>query len=135
VSDQAIADDEVLYRRIPPGNPWFEPPDRISSFNFKLRKGEDGLSVYRAAFVSASGVLEKPGAIAESRVAQATAGQIRAARDSKDDPLHLDVVVVSDEDDPGHAEIRGPVLGRLPTGAPKALQKLFKLVESLPQEP
>lgn len=131
MSDQAIADDEVLYRRIPPGSNWFEPPERITSANFKLRRGEDGLSVYRQRVVGAADVLKKRGAIVGSRVAQATAGQIRAARDTKGDPLHLDVVVVGDMDDPGHAEIRGPILGKLSAGAPRALQRLFRLAERI----
>jgi hypothetical protein len=123
VSDGRIADDEVLYRRIPPGERWFQPPDRISSYNFKLRDGEVGLSGYRARVVDASGVLSKPEAIAGSRVAQATAGQVRAAKDGKGDLLGLDVVAVNDEKEPGHVEIRGPIPGVISDSAAKALKK------------
>ena len=59
MSDAPIASSEILYRRIPPGTNWFEPPDRISSMNFKLRPGELGLSVYRAGAVDVQGVLSK----------------------------------------------------------------------------
>lgn len=97
MSEERIADDEVLYRRIPPGTDWFDPPDRISSLNFQLRKGELGISVYRASVTSASDVLKRPGAIVGSRIARATAGQIRAAQDAKGDWLNLDVVPVNDE--------------------------------------
>lgn len=38
---QRIPDEEILFRRIPPTTPWFEPPDRISTVNFKLKPGED----------------------------------------------------------------------------------------------
>ena len=132
--ERTIADDEVLYRRIPPGEDWFEPPDQISSLNFKLRPNELGISVCRAITVDVAEVLSKPGAIAGSRVAQVTVGQIRDARDSKGNPLHLDVVSVNDENDPGHAEIRGPVLGTHAKIAAKALKKLFTLAKSAPEE-
>jgi hypothetical protein len=127
VGGEYIADDEILLRRIPPGSAWFEPPDRISSFNFKLKPDETGLSVYRARIVDCLQVLQKPQAIPGSRLAWTTAGEIRALKNAKGEPLHLDVVAVADEDDPGHAEIRGPEAGTLSTSAVKALKKLFRL--------
>ena len=110
-----IADSEILFRRIPPGLPWFEPPDRIASFNFKLKSQETGLSVYRERIVSGRDVLEKPQAIPGSMLACATAGEIRALTNSAGQPLHLDVVSVADEHDPGHAETQGSA--PLPTAA------------------
>jgi hypothetical protein len=128
VSEQSIPDDEVLFRRIPPIKPWFEPPDRITSANFRLRKSrrELGLSSYRASMVSAEDVLAKPDAIAGSFVVMATAGEIRSLKDGNGNPLHLDVVAVGDEDDPGHAEVRGPVPGAMPDSASVALKRLFR---------
>lgn len=126
--EKTIADDELLYRRIPPGSSWFEPPDRISSFNFKLRPGESGISVYRVAIVDASDVLKKPEAKSGSGVAQAAAGPIRTACDASNKPFDLDVVPTADEHDPGHAEIRGPSLHHRPKLTAKALCKLFYLV-------
>ena len=134
MSESAIADDEVVYHRIPPGKDYFEPPDRISSFNFKLRPDELGISVYRACFVDVAGVLNKPSAIPGSRVSHATVRQIRAARDKKGELLLLDVVAVNDENDTGHAEIRGPILRQRPKIAAKALRDLFKLAEPPLQE-
>jgi len=133
VSDELIPDDEVLYRRIPPGKHWFEPPDRITSANFKLRKKKDGtkeegLSVYRASIVSPAEVLSKPQAIPGSRVAWATAGEVRGLRNAKGEPLNLRVLPVDDQDDPGHAEIRGPEPGKLSKSATHALRGLFKLL-------
>jgi hypothetical protein len=135
VSDGPIPDDEVLYRRIPPGETWLQPPDQISSYNFKLRGGETGLSAYRARIVDAAGVLAKAGAIAGSKIAAATVGQIRAAKNAKGEPLNLDVVAVNDEDDLGHSEIRcrepttGLIVpGKISNSAAKALRDLFKLV-------
>jgi hypothetical protein len=127
VSESRVGGDEVLYRRIPPGSQWFEPPDRISSFNFKLRSGETGLSVYRAAIVSAAEILKNPEAIPESLVAYATVARIRRLKGTSGQTLGLDVVPCDDENNPGHAEIRGPVPGKLSTSASRALKKLFQL--------
>jgi hypothetical protein len=137
VSAGHIDDDEVLYRRIPPGKDWFAPPDRISTFNFKLdlNQNEEGLSLYRKNIVNASEVLQKSNAKAGSKIAQATVGQIRSARDGKGNPLNLDVLQINDENDPGHVEIRGSVLVEHPKTAAKALKKLFKLIDIPPEEP
>jgi hypothetical protein len=138
VPERTIADDEVLYRRIPPGNDWFEPPDRISSLNFKLNlklhPDELGISVYRASACNVAEVLTKPEAIPGSGVAQTTVGQIRAARDKEGKPLNLDVVPVKDENDPGHAEIRGAILREKPKIAAKALRDLFKSTKPPPEK-
>lgn len=125
---QPLSDDEVVCRRIPPNEPWFEPPDQVSSANFKLdaRTGERGLSVYRLSVVSAQQVLEKPGAIPGSMVAAARVGDIRKLVSGAENSLHLEVVAVDDENDPGHAEIRGPQPGVLAPAASKALKKVFK---------
>lgn len=124
-----IEDDEVVYRRVPPTRPWFEPPDQISTANFKLdlRRGESGLSVYRASVVSAQDVLSKPDAIPGSRITQARVGDIRQLPNDKGEPLGLDVLADDDATNPGHAEIRGPTPGKLAPAASKALRDLFKL--------
>lgn len=128
MSEQTISDDEVLFRRIPPHHPWVEPPDRITSANFRLRKAKNelGLSVYRASRVSAEAVLAKPDAIAGSFVVVATAGNIRVLTDGNGTPLHLELAPVGDENDPGHAEIRSPVPGTMPNSGSVALKRLFK---------
>lgn len=125
-----IDDDELVYRRVPPVTPWFEPPDQVSTANFKLdqRHGELGLSVYRASVVSAQEVLAKSDAIPGSHVTRARVGDIRALVNGQQQPLQLDVIIVDDENDPGHAEIRGPVAGRLAPAASKALRELFELI-------
>ena len=127
--EQSISDDEVLFRRIPPGSDWFEPPDHIKSFNFKLRPGEEGISVYRASIVSKEDVLNKPGeVIAGSFLAEAKVGEIRRLTDTAEASLHLDVIAIGDEKDPGHAEIRGEALLTRKKPAAKALKKLFTRV-------
>jgi hypothetical protein len=60
VDQDHVSDNEILLRRIPPSSPWFEPPDRIASFNFKLKPCEMGLSVYRERIVSRQEVLDMP---------------------------------------------------------------------------
>ncbi|MDP6507136.1 MAG: hypothetical protein QF886_26145, partial [Planctomycetota bacterium] len=127
MSETRLGDDEVVYRRIPPGSQWFEPPDRISSFNFKLRSGETGLSVYRAGVVSDAEILKRPEAVPGSLVACATVDGIRQLKDGLGRTLGLDVVACDDEDNPGHAEIRGPLPGKLKASSSRALKKLFEL--------
>ncbi|NQT40045.1 MAG: hypothetical protein HQ581_21310 [Planctomycetes bacterium] len=122
---EPVSDNEVLLRRIPPGAGWFEPPDYVTSANFKLRRDENGLSVYRQNVVGEQEVLNKPGAISGSFVLKATAREIRGLQNAMGDPLGLDVVAVDDADDPGHAEIRGPNPGKLSGGATKAIRNLF----------
>ncbi|MBI1900485.1 MAG: hypothetical protein HYS13_05135 [Planctomycetia bacterium] len=125
---ERLADDEVVYRRIPAFKPWFEPPDRIATGNFKLdrQRGDLGLSVYRASVVSADELVAKPDALPNSLVASALVGDIRALRSGDDKPLQLDVIAVNDENDPGHAEIRGPTPGTLSPAASNALRNLFQ---------
>ena len=134
MSERTITDDEVLFRRIQPGNTWFEPPDRLTSASFKLRRLEDGqyeegLSVYRRAIVSAAEVLAKPEAKPGSILAHASAGEVRALRNGVSEPLGLDVLAINDENDPGHAEIRGPEPRKISASASKKLAKLFRVVD------
>lgn len=125
-----LDDDEIVYRRIPPGQHWLQPPHRITSANFKLKAGEQGLSVYRASIVTPQQVLQRPGVGKGFRIAKARVGDIRtlSKRDEKGQqvPLNLDVVAVGDADDPGHAEIRGPITA----AASRALARLFQLLDS-----
>ena len=130
VSDQKLSDEEILYRRIPNGSQWLEPPDRLTSANFKLRRGESGLSVYRAGKVSKKEVLSGTTVRPDSLLAVTTVGDIRRAVDGRGERLCLDVVATDDEEDPGHAEIRGPHSNRLSNAAAKAMKDIFKLVDA-----
>ncbi|HUY36911.1 MAG TPA: hypothetical protein VMV69_29600 [Pirellulales bacterium] len=125
-----ISDDEIVYRRIPCAAPWFEDPEQITTANFKLnrRRGDLGLSVYRAAMVTPEEALAKANAAADSLVAAANVGDIRALCNGRGEPLALDVVAVDDEHDVGHAEIRGAQLGKLSSAASGALHGLFKRI-------
>jgi hypothetical protein len=59
-------------------------------------------------------------------VVTATVGDIRKLINGNGDQLNLDVIA-SDEDgtNPGHAEIRSPIPGKLSRAARKALRDLF----------
>lgn len=129
VSDQKLSDEEILYRRIPSGSRWFEPPDRLTSANFKLRRGESGLSVYRASIVSKEEVLAGTSVCPGGLLAATTVGDVRRAVNASGEPLDLDVVVTGDEDDPGHAEIRSPHSKKLSNAAAKSMKGFFKLVD------
>ena len=128
MADERIADDEIVYRRIPPTEAFFEEPDRVTSANFKLdrRRSELGLSVYRAIITSPADVLGRPEAIPDSKITGACVRDIRQLQSGSGTWLQLDVIVVDDAGNPGHAEIRGPQPGRLSDGASKALRDLFK---------
>ena len=125
-----LSDTEIVVMRVPPNAPWFEPPDRVSSANFKLnsRRGDLGLSVYRLSVIRSADVLARPDALPGSRLVVSTVGDIRRACDAAGHALGLDVVATDDGgSNPGHADIRGPVPGKLSSAASKALQRLFRL--------
>lgn len=128
--DETIPDDEVLLRRIPSGKPWFEPPDRISSMNFKLRRDDVGLSVYREKFISAEQLLQKPDSIPGSFVVKTTVGEVRRLKNGKGDELHLDVIPIDDEEDKGHAEIRG----KFSNSVSESLKRVFQRVAQPPTD-
>ena len=125
MSDEPISDNEVLLRRIPSGKPWFEPPDRVTSANFKLGKDDEGLSVFRERFVSTEELLRRPDTIDGSLVVRVTAGEVRQAKNGRQEPLNLDVIPVDHDTNPGHAEIRG----EFTASVAGALKKLFRHVE------
>ena len=123
-----IPNNEVVFRRIPPGDQWFRMPDGVSSANFKLKKiesgkHEEGLSVYLKSKTSGEEVLQRPESIPGSFVLCATVGRIRDLTDGEDRPLELDVVEKAHEDDIGHAEIRRS--GKWTRGVANSLKKLF----------
>lgn len=130
MSDEPISDDEVLLRRIPSGKPWLEPPDRVTSANFKLGRDDKGLSVFRERFVSEAELLKRPDAIEGSLVVRATAGEVRRAKNGKQEPLNLDVIPVDHDTNPGHAEIRG----QFTASVAGALKRLFLHADSSPSD-
>jgi hypothetical protein len=96
-----IADDEVILRHIPGGPSYQQPPGpRMTSANVRLRRGETGVSVTRAAIASPDRLLAVVGGdpAAGSKVAAARVGDIRA--------IGLTVETDPTSDDAGHAEIR-----------------------------
>lgn len=123
-----IPDYELVYRRIPNRSEWFEPPDKITSHNFRLRTGETGLSVYRANFVTPTELLLR-GNMPEGRIAFATAGAIRNLENPQGESLGLTVVEADDEREQGHAEIRHSGSANFTKAVSKALRDVFQLLE------
>jgi hypothetical protein len=97
-----IADDELLYRRIPASQNWYHPgePWALDAEAFKPRKSgpfpdTTGISLFRAKFY------DSPADVGSTRkgfyVAVLRAGDLRIAQ--------IDVTAKPDPDHPGHAEL------------------------------
>ena len=124
-----ISDDEVVYRRIPAGPPFVKPPDCMTTANFKLRPGEEGLSVDRASHVSIEEALQGHGALPDSRLVRAKVFDIRRLCNGEGSPLNLDVVADPTEDNPAHALIITSAGKRFSKAVSKALRDCFRWVE------
>ena len=118
----AIADDELILRHIPGGTTWQKADGSIASPNFRLRPGEDGISVSRLAITSTEAFMTRLGDPATgSRIAVARAGDLRA--------LGFEVVSVPIPGDTGHAELRPTTADASAKQTQKALAMLFRYVE------
>lgn len=116
-----VGDDEVVLRHVPGGPTWQEPPDgRITSFNFRPRPGEYGVSVSRSALTTPAVLMARLGDPASgSRIAAAAVADIRA--------LGLEVVPDPLDDDPGHALIQ-PTSALATKSSKRRLADLFRYV-------
>jgi hypothetical protein len=103
----------------------------LTSANFRFRKGERGLSVYRARCRSADEVLKAAGpGSTQFFLVSATVGGIRRSPTSTG--RRFDVVPDDgDGKNPGHAESRRPEPGPITKAEAYALRELF--AESLNQ--
>lgn len=95
---EPIADDEMLYRRVPVSKDWIDSHG-VRPDAFEPRSDDDtGLSVYRARFVkvadAARGLSKRGYYVLEMR-----AGDLRAAG--------IEVLPMPHDDLPGHAELPG----------------------------
>ena len=122
-----IADDDILIRRVPPGEAWQKPGPVPTSVNVELRPGETCLSASRVAITSPKALLDQTGARREQGwlVIRAKVADLRA--------FGLHVVSKPTDLDPGHVEIEpgGVELSR--RSVRRALIKLFNVVP--PDEP
>jgi len=120
-----VGDDEVILRHVPGGTAWQAPGPRITSGNCKLRndRGETGVSVTRLRLTSPEQLLHHVRATAESRVAAAPVGAIRA--------LGLRVVERPLPHDQGHAEIQSDTASLEDHLIRKQLAGLFQFIEGL----
>src|SRR5438105_3323919 len=93
---EPIADDELLYRRIPVSKDWYTP-DGLSPEAFHPREDETaGISVYRAKYKS----------IEEAAKGKGKRGYYVAVLRAGDLRQHgIDILPRPTPDDPGHAEL------------------------------
>ena len=124
MADERLSDDEIVYRRILKKD---VKQNRIPRNQFKLRSNEEGISVNRAALITRTNVIAKGNSSFEYLLAQATIGDIRQLLADDGTHLRLDVIPTHTDEDPSHAEIRGPVIGTLPEGAPLPLARLIQV--------
>lgn len=122
---ERLADEEIVVRWVDRTNPdKFQPPDRISTANFKLRMGESGLSVFRLSVRSPASILaSETSGRGDYFFISARVGRIRLATNAEGKSLNLDVI--ADEQHglkPGHALI----VGEFTKSVPKALRDLFE---------
>ena len=97
--DDPIADDEVLYRRIPASMGWFTPPSELNSSAFSPDKSRDitGISISRNKYNTPEDVARRGGEGRFYYIAVFLAGDLRRAG--------IRVVPRPTFSDPGHAEI------------------------------
>ncbi len=96
-----VLDEESLLRHIPPGGTTPTAAGiRVNSDNFRLRKGETGVSVSRAGMTTVTALIARVGGDL-SAGSVAPSAEVAAVR-----ALGLEVVPVLLDDDSGHAEIR-----------------------------
>ncbi len=120
---EPIGDDEILYRRIPASQGWYDP-DKDPSISPKAfrpnRHDETGISIsrekYKTLEEAAKGRLGKTYFIAVLR-----AGDLRNRG--------IEVVASPEEGDPGHAEI--PCLNHAKRGEDKAKESMMLLAHEL----
>lgn len=122
-----ISDDELLIRRVPPGEAWQKPGPEPTSVNVELRPGESGLSASRTGITRPDALLAQIGASREQGwlVIQAKVSDLRA--------FGLHVVSKPTDVDPGHVEIEPAGVDLSRRSVRRALIKLFSVVP--PDEP
>lgn len=118
-----IEDDETVLRHIPGGEPWLQPGPRITSANFGLRPGEEGVSVTRQSVRLPDELLEQVDSTPQSRIAAARVGDIRE--------LGFRVVPNPIPEDTGHALIKTDRASLSNRADRRKLKLLFRLA---PQE-
>jgi len=124
MTPDSISDDEVILRHIPGGPSWQAPPDgRISSINFRLRRGESGISVSRASLMTPAEMMTRLGDLAKgSKIATVTAAEIR--------DMGLEIVAAPIPEDPGHAEIRPAAESLKHKEMLRQLARAFRYIEA-----
>jgi hypothetical protein len=113
-----IGGEEILIRHIPGGTTFQAPGPRITSKNFELRPGEDGVSVSRLSLTTSDQLMRRLGNPATgSRIASVSVAAVRA--------IGLEVVSDPRDYDPGHAEIRDGAASLVSRAVRKRLSTIF----------
>jgi hypothetical protein len=116
---ESIADDELLYRRVPVSKEWYNTTEGLSPEAFQPRDDETrGISVYRAKYKSIEEAAKGKGKRGYY-VAVLCAGDLRKQG--------IQVVPRPGPDDPGHAEL--PDLTCYNRETPEADEKKLRLTE------
>lgn len=120
-----VGDEVFVIRHIPGGTTFQKPGPELTSYNFKLRSNETGLSVSRAALTAPGMLMARLGdPNAGSKIARASVAEIRA--------LGLEVVAVPLDYDAGHAEIRSATTSLDEKDVRRQLAKLFEFLPGPP---
>lgn len=123
-----VGDEEFVIRHIPGGTTFQKPGPELTSYNFKLRPNETGLSVSRESLTTPEMLMARLGdPNAGSKIAKASVAEIRA--------LGLDVVAVPLDYDAGHAEIRAATTSLDDKDVRRQLAKLFEFLPAAPPPP
>ena len=129
MSSLFVLDAETVVRWIVPKKDWYEPPERPTTLNFKLRRGERGLSVYRTRLTDEADLRKRLNVPDEAMFLSATVGDIRSLTKADGTALNLDVEADDpDRSNPGHAVIVAPD-GNITAAAAKALRDCFTRAE------
>lgn len=125
----SISPEETILRRIPPGTRYRSPPKKpVTSVNFELREGEEGVSVTRSAITSPRELLAltPPSALAS----MGPLDQWNIAAAAVEDIRRIGFVVEADpnNDDPGHALIKSGNASLQDHAARQRLAKVFRIL-------
>ncbi len=132
-----IGDDEIVYRRIPPGSTFVKPGPAVTSANFKPRAhlGETSISVNRASSTSPERLLAMVDDEAIARLGPRTEWLVAAARAGDIRGLGFNVVPNELPYDPGHALITSATESLLDQAMQRKLARLFQFVAEPDSEP
>jgi hypothetical protein len=116
-----VGDEEFVLRHIPGGTTFQKPGPELTSYNFKPRLNETGISISRETLTTPESLMTRLGdPHAGSKIARASVAEIRG--------LGLEVVAVPLDYDAGHSEIRSAAASLDDKDVRRQLAKLFEFL-------